>query len=281
MEQDYGKKSYATLGFFQVWAVAILLLTGLSFLVDQFIPGSVAGYVIGLSILLTCLIILRLVQLIYDRLERKKFDYQQLEALLGLYHHLSPGVQLPPLRNHAGSPDFLNLLIEILERKRPKVIVEAGSGVSSMVISEWLMKNAPETVHFALDHEEKYADLTRQRVRNPNTQVIHAPLRNYPLDGTGYQWYDLDQIPIEDKIDLLIVDGPPAPLHQYARYPALPLLSDKMADGATLILDDCIRESEREIVRRWTKSHSLQAEYRPLEKGAYVLELAKDRSENK
>ena len=64
------------------------------------------------------------------------------------------------------------------------------------------------------------------------------------------QWYDdavvaagLDAALQGDLIDLLLVDGPPAYAvgHGLARYPALPVLRDRLAPGATVVLDDVER----------------------------------------
>jgi hypothetical protein len=74
--------------------------------------------------------------------------------------------------------------------------------------------------------------------------VVDAPL----VDA----WYDpaaLDGLP-ERGVELLIVDGPPAA--RGSRYPALPLLADRLAPGAAILLDDTDREGERKAVERWS-----------------------------
>ena len=53
------------------------------------------------------------------------------------------------------------------------------------------------------------------------------------------------------RIDLLVVDGPPGLLRPQARYPALPVLRERLSPGASILLDDTHRADEREIVRRW------------------------------
>lgn len=273
MQTDYGNKSYTTLSFFQIWLGIAIGLTITVLLIDGSTGTSLFGYVIAIFFLLTLLLIFRIVQLIYDRLERRKYDYQQIEALHSLYHHLGPGVQLPQMRNHAGSPDFLNLIIEVLDRHQPKVIVEASSGVSSMVISEWLLKHQSNAQHFALENEAFYADLTRQRIRNPHSEIIWAPLKSYSIGGKTFEWYDLEQLKLDKPIDLLVVDGPPQPLQEHARFPALPLLADQLSPNAVLVLDDAIRQSEREIVTLWEKEFHFDKQYRYVEKGAFILQL--------
>ena len=271
METDYGNKSYTTLDFFKRWSILLFVLLLVALMVEIYFPFPVFGYVLALIVILTLLIILRIVQLIYKRLEAKKHDYSQIEALLSLYHHTNPQVVLPPMRNHAGSPDFLNLIIEMLMEKRPKVVFEAGSGISSLVISEWLLANLPDSIHIALDHEKKYADLTRQKIRNPNSKIIFAPLKDYQDQSIEYRWYDLEGVAIPQKIDLLIVDGPPTPRSKHARLPAPYLLGEFLENSVTIILDDAIREDEQQVASLWERDFGFSSTFRPLEKGAYIL----------
>ena len=275
METDFGNKSYTSLGFFKNWALFTIALFSVGIILDLVTDHSIFHYLVGLVVVLSLLLILRIVQLIYKRIESKKYDYQQTEALFSLYQHLNPGIPLPKMRNHAGSPDFLNLVVETLIEKKPKVVVEAGSGISSMVISEWLLQHAPNTQHLALDHEAKYADLTRKKIRNPNTEIVFAPLREYQLQGGTYRWYDLDRFQIPENIDLLIVDGPPTPRSKHARYPAIPLLEEHFSESVVIILDDGIRQQEQEIVSLWKEKFNFIGDFIPLEKGAYVLNRSK------
>jgi hypothetical protein len=61
----------------------------------------------------------------------------------------------------------------------------------------------------------------------------------------------LDALVDLPEIDLLLVDGPPGSAGTQARYPALPVLSDRLADGAIVVLDDFSRADETTIVERW------------------------------
>ena len=63
----------------------------------------------------------------------------------------------------------------------------------------------------------------------------------------------------DDPIDLLVVDGPPAHAasHGLARYPALPLLADRLAPGGTVVPDDAERPGQQEVLRRWERETGL------------------------
>ena len=96
--------------------------------------------------------------------------------------------------------------------------------------------------------------------------VVHAPLAPHPHAEPGLSWYDdaaltagLRAALAGDPIDLLLVDGPPAYAagHGLARYPALPVLGDRLAPGATVVLDDAERPGEQEVLRRWERETGL------------------------
>lgn len=257
--------------FFLGWSVVCLLTFGLAWYADHVHGMPILLPVTGALLLLSVLLLLRMVQLIWDRQQRRRFDYDQLEALIGIQQYLRPGVVLPAMRNYAGSPDFLRLLIELLERHRPQVVVEASSGVSSIIISEWLLRHAPEARHYALENEAFYADQTRERIRNPHSYVLHAPLRSQTIDGQSYSWYDLSVLPETAPIEMIVVDGPPYHLNEQARYPALPLLADRLADRYVVLLDDAARPQEAATAERWAEEFALKLTWVDVEKGAAVL----------
>ena len=91
-------------------------------------------------------------------------------------------------------------------------------------------------------------------------------LTPHPRAERGLRWYDeaaladgLREALQGDPIDLLVVDGPPAHAvgHGLARYPALPALEDRLAPGATVVLDDAERPGEQEVLRRWERETGL------------------------
>jgi hypothetical protein len=61
--------------------------------------------------------------------------YQQLEALTSLTSILPIRYPLPPMRGWAISPDFGVLLVSEILNKKPHVVVELGSGVSTLLIA--------------------------------------------------------------------------------------------------------------------------------------------------
>ncbi len=54
-------------------------------------------------------------------------------------------------------------------------------------------------------------------------------------------------------IDLLVVDGPPSRPGQMTRWPALPVLHDRLSKGAAIFVDDGDRRAERAMVESWMR----------------------------
>jgi Methyltransferase domain len=151
-------------------------------------------------------------------------------------------------------------------------VVELGSGVSTVLLARLLTRRRPRGGWrlAAVEHDASWAQrvidqLDRENLRRHVT-IVHAPLVPHPLAAADLLWYDeaavaagLDAMLRGDLVDLLVVDGPPAyaPGHGLARYPALPVLQNRLAPGASVVLDDIDRPGEQEVVRRWQRTTGL------------------------
>jgi len=200
--------------------------------------------------------------------------YRQLEALHALHHELDLKGALPPLRGWAASPDFLLALERQARRQRPQVAVECSSGASTAVLARCMQLNGGGKV-YSLEHDPEYAAKTRAELQRLELQdyavVLDAPLR----DVAGGKWYDSSVLPPDLRIDLLVIDGPPMQVGDQARYPAGPVLFERLNSGGTVFLDDAARPQERAILERWrTEFPRLQQESLHCEKGCAVLRMS-------
>jgi predicted O-methyltransferase YrrM len=206
--------------------------------------------------------------------EENRVLYAKVDDLMGLYRDIDPVRSLPALHGWAIGPDLARLLYrEVVDRKRTRIL-ECGSGSTTVILAYALRELGSGRVT-SLEHDPDYAEQTRRAVAEHGlaawVSVIDAPLAETVVDGTSWQWYDTSIVPA-GTIDLLLVDGPPGPTGPLARYPAMPVLGDRLADDAVVILDDAFREDEQEIGRRWRSafpeftSRTVQNDY-----GALVL----------
>jgi len=202
--------------------------------------------------------------------------FRQGEALNGLVLELGITRSLPATRGWAASPDFLRELTLHALHAHPKVIAECGSGVSTVVLARCVQMNQAGHV-YSLEHLAEHAEKTRRELERQGLQdwatVLTAPLRSYELHGEPYSWYSTEQFP-SVGLDMLVIDGPPIGTSPLARYPAGPLLFDRLNSPATIFLDDADRQDERTILQRWAGEFpELNQENRPCEKGCAVNNL--------
>lgn len=206
-----------------------------------------------------------------------KDSYRQTEALFSLFSRFQFRAPLPAMRGWAVSPDFANLIVTEIDRNKPKVILETGSGISSLLIG-YCCEALGEGQLIALEHEAKYLEQTQDRLRLHGVQnwvqLRHAPLTPMTIGGETWPWYDLLAVDIATlpQIDMLIVDGPPGTTHPMVRYPALAVLKDKLAPNAVILVDDYCRSDEKKLVARWMEENAgFILETVPTEKETAIL----------
>jgi len=214
-------------------------------------------------------------------LEKTNTDYRQIEALSSLLWTLTPDLPLPRMRGWAASPDFLKELAEIILATRPGLVVETGSGVSTVVAGYCLRRLGRGRI-VSLDHDPKLAAATRATLSlhdlHEVATVVDAPLTNVTVGGTAWRWYDTSSLKIDEPIDILVIDGPPGTTQALARYPAVPVFHGRMHDGSIILADDAKREDERQILSMWEKEFGLEPDFIDTETGACILRRRKPAS---
>ena len=190
---------------------------------------------------------------------------------------------LPCTPNWSAAPDFLKIIAEHCLRNRPLTILECSSGLTTLVLSRCCQMNQYGHV-FSLENAEEYAVKTRTQLNNFDvaefSTIIHAPLMNQAINKTGYEWYRLEDClkNIQNlPVDMLVIDGPPGYIQQYSRYPAIPLLFERLSEKCVIFLDDASRHDEKVIVERWLRQYpALRHEYIDTERGCSILSFSKD-----
>lgn len=150
-------------------------------------------------------------------------------------------------------------LVRLIWLRKPNLVLELGSGVSTVVLAQAL-KHIGHGRIVSMDHDAHFAQATRNRLKmhglSDVAEVVHAPLCSTEVRGNSYRWYDLGKLKLGNHlIEICFVDGPPGNTGQLARYPALPLLQSFMAPDALMLVDDSDRSDEAEMLQRWKKEN--------------------------
>lgn len=185
-------------------------------------------------------------------------NYRQVEALFSLFALLPVKAALPPMRGAAISPDLAAQLASIILRERPRTVLELGSGAST-IVGGYALRASGQGRLVSCDESSEYAGYARARIALHGLEDIvtirHAPLQPTRLPGGEYHWYDQGACDLEQGIDLLIVDGPlqMGRSGEPVRYPALPLLANRLSRRCVVLIDDCHRPQEKQMVERWLR----------------------------
>lgn len=161
-----------------------------------------------------------------------------------------PDDTLPSLGSWKADAFFLRLVAEHVRSERPQSVVELGAGATSLVAGRALqLWGGGSLVSF--DQHAPFVAGTRDWLARLG---IPADLRVAPLGppppGWPGAWYQLANLP--ERIDLLLVDGPPWTVHPFARG-AAECLFDRIPVGGVVMLDDAARPGERVIAARWRR----------------------------
>ncbi|GAB6042935.1 hypothetical protein JCM17961_36120 [Endothiovibrio diazotrophicus] len=235
--------------------------------------------VVGLLLLIVLLLVVLLFQgrRLPDGGGRRVEPFRQLETYLSLRDRLDLRRGLAYDHAWSAAPDFLKLIVDHALAERPATIVECSSGVTTLMLARCCELNGTGAV-WSLENGPEFAARTRGELARYGLEgvatVLDAPLRPWSLDGDDYRWYAVDHLP-ERPIEMLVIDGPPGFLQRQSRYPALPLLFERLADRCTVFLDDAARPDEQALVARWLARWPGEIEHRFIdnERGCAVLRL--------
>lgn len=167
-------------------------------------------------------------------------------------------------------PAGLVEICNLVAREAPAVVVELGSGSSTVLLARLLRERGGHLQ--AIESHPGWADwVTGELEREGLTahaEVSWVPLGPSPLASDGLEWFDasaLEEALGSTQVDLLLVDGPPAdgPGQGLARHPALPAFDPRLAQHAVVVLDDVVRRGEQAVLAGWEQDGPWRFSRRP------------------
>ena len=200
----------------------------------------------------------------------------QVSGVIGVYSTLQPSIPYPSFGGWAIGGDCAQRLVSLIFSLQPRWILEAGSGLSTILAAQCLERIGGDGLVISLEHEEKWLEETRsglaQHGLSHRSQIHHAPLADVELGGEQFRWYDISSAELPDEVGLIFIDGPPKAAGPLARYPALPLLYERLAEGGVILMDDAARTEERSAIDRWKSEFpSFEFQYHSDSKGTVEI----------
>jgi len=150
----------------------------------------------------------------------------------------------------AANASLLYLLFKILQKAKPKSILELGSGQSTKLTTRYIKENEEAEITIIEDCQEWY-DKTKQDIfANKRTRFICSHLKQLKYKNKKCFWYSTKILAEEDKTyELIIVDGPFGTKRNsrigIANY--LPKILDK--DNFIIVFDDAARKGEIDTIK--------------------------------
>ena len=194
-----------------------------------------------------------------------------IESFWSAEHYFATGITptLPTeMTKWPISPDLAMLLINLIESNTYDLVIEFGSGISTIVIAKALLHKAFKDHNtiakfVSFEHNKDYYEKTLSQLKNNDldqtVELKLTPLAPFTAtDNNTYSYYDCQFIlkklwqKFEGSHILVFVDGPPGSTGKNSRYPALShMLPYSDAVKIDMLLDDTIRSDEQEIVKCW------------------------------
>jgi hypothetical protein len=197
-----------------------------------------------------------------DKIHRSNDDAYAMQVILKLF----PEFTYLPFTPFSLNPyTIIHILNDILLNDR-KQIVEFGTGVSSIIIARFIQVNNLETKILSIDNNLEWtAFILKELIKykcEDKIKLIVGELtaheqKKFAAYGNRY-WYDFKTVKeaissLDIDIDIVVVDGPSTGLSKFSRYPAIPMLKNKLAENSIIFLDDTRRRSEKKILIKWNE----------------------------
>ena len=176
-------------------------------------------------------------------------SYRQSEALQQLFALLKFSAPIPPTRSWAASPDLLLTIADLVRTHKPRLVVELGSGVSTLIVAKAGARRV-----ISMDNSAEFAMKTREMLKDHKVRGVEVRVAPLKAHASSVDWYDTAKLKDLKKIDMLIIDGPPGSKNPDARKPALKELLAKLSPNVVVVIDDVNRIGERELAEAFAKA---------------------------
>jgi predicted O-methyltransferase YrrM/gas vesicle protein len=183
---------------------------------------------------------------------------RQFEALMQLVPRVDTAQQrFPASGGWAMTAEGLLLLSDMIQHCRPSRVVELGGGTSTIWTGAFVKRYGGSVITF--EHDPRYFDKTNELIAEFDLAGVVdsrlAELEDIETPEGTRRWYAPTAFEDLVDVDMVIIDGPPKATGPQARYPALPVLRDRLSSECLIIFDDFKRHDEKEIMEGWLRQY--------------------------
>jgi hypothetical protein len=159
------------------------------------------------------------------------------------------------------SPATLNFLEDEIHKQKPAVILELGSGLSTICLARYMYEtHGPDggTYICSLEQDADVIERTMKRLRalglEKHVQIFHAPLSWQVIEGVRTSCYSLPQSFVDTiaalRPSFVVIDGPAS---ETDRFGTLPLIRPYLDTNSQFYLDDALRDGELDVAKNWAR----------------------------
>lgn len=161
------------------------------------------------------------------------------------------------------SPASRLYLWQFIHERQPTRILDFGSGQSTLIFCTYAAEMAArghEVRVCSIEHDAAWAShlrsLLEERGLGRYVTIIEAPLTSQFLLQREMMAYSvapalLEEVAAPHGFELCLVDGPPG---NVGRAGSLAIAARFLAEGATVFLDDALRQKEFNVVQEWRRA---------------------------
>jgi len=160
------------------------------------------------------------------------------------------------------SAQAMNLLETEIRARRPRRVLEFGSGVSTACLARYMSENGAQgrlPAVVSVEESEDFCEESRALVAElglgEHASIHHAPLVRKEIGGRTVNGYDLPPKVLgeldAEPADLVFIDGPGNAGGPFARWAVLLTVLPLLSGGFRFYLDDALSDSALEYGRLW------------------------------
>ncbi|WP_114750064.1 hypothetical protein [Pleomorphovibrio marinus] len=143
---------------------------------------------------------------------------------------------------------------------KPKTIIEFGSGLSTIIISNFLKEVNLNVEFISVDQDKNWQNLISRHCNSVSFFSFEISDNNpFSKNGDG-KWFDIPNKSelLNKNYDLVIIDGPIGKKNKFARYGAINFLRNKLTKSSIIFIDDIHRFDEQILAKDFVIEFNLK-----------------------